>query len=395
MRIRKSSRLFLPVTISFFLFCSSSYSGERQPFKTLLDNGLTVIISEMPSSPVVSVYALVKTGSATEGKFLGTGISHFLEHMLFKGTHGRSVGELASRIQAVGGTINAATSFDYTIYTITVPYESFNVAIDILSDMLMNATMEADEVERERKVIFGEMRMRSDNPSSKLSELVFKNVYIRHPYRHPIIGYESLLAKVTGEDLVEHYQRNYTPNNIIISVAGNIDEQIILSKVKEVFKNFKRARSITRNLPIEPQQISGRRYEEEYSTKLTRLSMAFSGISLLHKDLYALDVLANILGQGRSSRLYLDIYKEKNLVHSISASDYTPIDTGIFDIDILLDLENVDTVIGEVLNNIEQIKMNVSKNRKDHILSYGHSIIKRDQILSLNCHNGFNGSFLF
>jgi zinc protease len=307
MIIRKRFIHFLTATVFVFAFCSPARSDDGQSSKHIFDNGLTVLVSEMPSSPVVSVYALVKAGSATEGKFLGAGISHFLEHMLFKGTHGRNVGELASRIQSVGGTINAATSYDYTIYTITVPYESFDVALDILSDMLMNATMNPEEVERERKVIFGEMRLRRDDPDRILSELVFQNVYIRHPYRHPIIGYESLLAEVTPEDLVEYYRTFYTPNNIIFSVAGNIDDQTVLPKIQEAFQGFKRTRAITRNLPEEPTQISGRRYEEEYPTDLTRLSMSFSGVSLLHPDLYALDALAEILGSGRSSRLYVDV----------------------------------------------------------------------------------------
>lgn len=356
--MRKLSIYLLATTFFVFPLCSFSLAVEHQSSKRIFDNGLTVLITEMPSSPVVSVYALVKTGSATEGEFLGTGISHFLEHMLFKGTHGRDVGQLASRIQAVGGEINAATSIDYTIYTITVPYDSFDVALEILSDMLMNATMEAQEVERERKVIFGEMRLRNDNPDRKFSEIIFQNVYIRHPYRHPIIGYESLLTGVTQDDLIEYYQKFYTPNNTIISISGNIQKAIVLPKIEQAFKSFKRGRAIARNLPREPSQITGRHYEEEYATGLTRLSMSYSGVSLLHPDLYALDVLANILGQGRSSRLYLDVYKKKGLVHRISSSNYTPIDRGLFGIDCLLDQENVEDVIKSIWENIDAIKKN-------------------------------------
>jgi len=254
--MRKLSITLLASTFFILLHCPFSLAGEHQSLKRIFDSGLTVLVTEMPSSPVVSVFALVKTGSATEGRFLGTGISHFLEHMLFKGTHGRDVGQLASRIQAVGGVINASTSIDYTIYTITVPYVSFDVALEILSDMLMNASMEEEEVERERKVIFGEMRLRQDNPDRKLSEIIFQNVYIRHPYRHPIIGYESLLAGVTQDDLIVYYQKNYTPNNTIISVAGNIQKNIVLPKIEHTFKDFKRSRSSARNLPQEPSQIT-------------------------------------------------------------------------------------------------------------------------------------------
>ena len=353
--MRKFLTGFLAVIFVLF-FSFPSYAFEDRSSKHILDNGLTVLVTEIPSSPVVSVYALVKTGSATEGKFLGAGISHFIEHMLFKGTHGRGVGELAARIQAVGGTINASTGMDYTVYTITVPYESFDIALDILSDMLANAAMDEREVERERNVIFSEMRMRNDNPDARISELTFRNVFIAHPYRHPVIGYRSLFAELTRDDLIEYYRERYVPNNTVLSVAGNVDTEEAFLKIKETFKDFKRGHPVLRNLSEEPNQISPRRYEEKYPTELTRLSMAFSGIELLHPDLYALDVLAKVLGQGKSSRLYLDIYKEQGLVHSISAFNYTPIDKGIFWIDCLLERENVEAVIQAVLKQGDEVK---------------------------------------
>jgi len=351
-------KLIIGILTITFLFSSRSPSSafENHTTKHVFDNGMTVVITEMPSTPLVSVYALVKTGSATEGKFLGTGISHFLEHMLFKGTHGRGAGEVASRIQAVGGTINASTGMDYTIYTITVPYESFDIALDILSDMLMNSSIEDEEVERERKVIFGEMRLYKDNPDRKVHELTFQNVYLRHPYRHPVIGYETLLADVSRSDLVEYYRTHYTPNNIIFSVAGQIVTDDILPKIEEAFKDFKRSRPLERHLPQEPAQISPRHYEIEYSTDLTRLSMSFGGISLLDPDLYALDVLATILGQGNSSRLYRSVYKDQELVYSISSSNYTPIDQGIFGINCLLEEKNIDQVKDSVFKEIRKIK---------------------------------------
>ena len=354
-------RKLITGSLAAVILLSSAFSSgafEDRSLKRVLDNGLTVLVTEIPSSPVVSVYALVKTGSATEGRFLGAGISHFLEHMLFKGTHGRQVGEIAGRVQAVGGTINAATGMDYTIYTITVPYGSFDVALDILSDMLANASMDAEEVERERNVIFSEMRMRNDDPDTRISELAFKNVYMRHPYRHPIIGYGELLAEVTRDDLVGYYRERYAPNNTVLSVAGKVDKNEALSKVTAAFKDFKRGHPVVRNLPNEPRQISPRSYQEEYPTELTRLSMAFSGIELLHPDLYALDVLAQVLGQGKSSRLYRDVYKKQGLVHHISASNYTPIDKGIFWIECLLEEENAEAAIRAVLEQVDEVKKN-------------------------------------
>ena len=169
----------------------------------VLDNGMVVVVSEMPQSPTVSIYALVKTGSATEGPYLGMGISHFVEHMLFKGTKKRAVGAIPSEVKALGGTINASTSYDHTIYTLDVPKASFAQGFDIISDMVMNSTFDPSEIKKEREVIFGEMRMINDRPERKLGDLVGRSVYLRHPYRHPIIGYVPLFAKITNEELVE------------------------------------------------------------------------------------------------------------------------------------------------------------------------------------------------
>lgn len=348
-------RFFL-VFLLLLILPSDSFSFQGISKKQILDNGMTVLATEMPTSPVVSVYALVKTGSATEGKFLGTGISHFVEHMLFKGTHGRGVGEIAAQIQAVGGTINASTSFDYTIYTITVPVESFDLALKIQADMLMNATMSAEEVEKEREVIFGEVRLYKDNPDRKLSEWTFQNVYLQHPYQHPIIGYEDLLKKVSRNDLYEYYKSKYAPNNIVFSVAGNIDAEQVFEKVKEAFKDFERQREIMRILPQEPEQITSRRFDGSYPTDLARVAICFSGVSILDPDLYALDLLSKILGDGESSRLYRNIYKKKALVYSIGSGNFTPIDRGVFEIDAVLEAGNVDKLLEAVMTEIEQIQ---------------------------------------
>jgi zinc protease len=352
-------RLFRPFLILVLFFLTvplTSFSYEGKTAKHVLDSGLTILISEMPASPVVSVYALVKTGSATEGKFLGSGISHFVEHMLFKGTHGLELGEIAGQIQAVGGTINAATSFDYTIYTITVPFDAFDVALKIQADMLMNATMDKEEVEKEREVIFGEIRLYKDNPDRTLSEWTFKNVYLYHPYQHPIIGYEDLLKKITQQDLMEYYKAKYTPNNMVFSIAGNVDEDEALAKVKEVFKDFQRQPEVSRVLASEPQQIAPRRFDGSYPTDLSRLAVCFSGVSVLDKDMYALDLLAKILGDGQSSRLYKEIYKKQNLVYSVNAGNFTPIDRGVFEVEMLLETKNREKAIEALIIEIEQVK---------------------------------------
>ncbi|MFA5260162.1 MAG: pitrilysin family protein, partial [Candidatus Omnitrophota bacterium] len=323
--------------------------------KHVLDNGLTVLVTEMPASHSVSLYAMIKTGSVMEGDFLGAGMTHFIEHMLFKGTEKRAVGDISGEIQAMGGSINASTSFDYTVYTITVPAPAFDKALDVLADMLMNARFEPEEVEKEREVIIKEMRLRNDWPGYMLSQKVLETVYILHPYRLPIIGYEDVFQKVSQEDLLNYYQSFYTPNNMICSVAGDIEAEEALAKVRAAFKDFHRGRYLVRVLPEEPLQLSARRQEIEYPTQLTRMSLAYGGVDFLNDDMPVLDVLSMIMGQGESSRLYQELFKEKHLVRAITASNYTPIDKGVFEIACTLDYEKIPDAIREIEAQITRI----------------------------------------
>lgn len=367
----------------FLLFCAfvpaSAGLAEITPSKYVLDNGLTVIISEMPANPTVSVYALAKAGSATEGKFLGMGISHYVEHMLFKGTTTRGVGEIAAAIQSVGGVMNASTGMDHTVFTITVPSSAFDVALGILADSIMHPAFDPKEFEKERQVIISEMRLYEDNPDRRVSDLMFQSAYLEHPYRHPIIGYKSLFDKVTRDQLIEYYASHYVPNNMIVTVAGNVKTDEALAKVKEAFKDFKRAPSIMRNLPQEPQQITPRSREEDYPTQLTRLAMGFPSVSLLSDDLYALDVLAKILGDGMSSRLYQNLIEKNQTVYSISAANFTPVDRGLFWIEATLlqdKLEQAKKGIWDEIHKIQQYGISFQELKKvqrqalsEHIMS--------------------------
>ncbi len=340
---------------AFFFLSASSVFAEIITQKFTLDNGLTLLVSEMPASSTVSVYGLVKTGSATEGKYLGSGISHFMEHMLFKGTDKRAVGQIASEVQSLGGNINASTSFDYTIYTLTVPQTAFDQSLDIISDMLMNSKFDAAQIEKEREVVYGEMQLYKDRPERFLNQLVFETVYKQHPYGVPIIGHEELLRALKREDFVDYYKTHYIPDNTIISVAGNVRADEVLAKVQTAFKSFVRKPLITRNLAPEPEQINMRTTVREYQTELTQVSMAYSGISLRDADLFALDVLAMILGQGESSRLHKELFLKRGLVRSISASDFTPLDRGVFEVAMTLDEQNLDEAIKVVKQQIALI----------------------------------------
>ena len=334
----------------------ASWAVETSSSKHILDNGMTVVLNEMPSSPTISIYLLVKTGSANEGKYLGTGVSHFVEHMLFKGTKKRAVGTIPAEVKAIGGKINASTGYDFTIYTLDVPFPVFAQGLDIISDMVMNSVFDPEEVKKERDVIFGEMRMMNDRPERKLGDLLFQSHYIKHPYKHPVIGYVPLFGQISQEQLLRYFKANYIPNNMVLSIAGHFQSDQVMPLVEKVFKDYRQQPYPLRNLPLEPLHMTMRRVEVGYPSQTSRLSLAYQGVSLFDKDMVALDVLADILGQGESSRLYVDVYKKQKLVNAIDASNFTPIDKGVFDISAEFEHPNVDQVIDAIKKDINEIK---------------------------------------
>jgi len=353
--MKKFGKYFLLLIIILFLN-TSTVRGESTTIKYTLENGLTVLIHEMPQSSMVSVQALIKIGSAAEGEHLGAGVSHFVEHMLFKGTTKRKVGQISQEIKALGGVTNASTSYDRTICHIDLPAEYYSSAIEIMSDMLMNSLFDPTEVEKEREVVFGEMRLRDDNPDVILNELAYKTIYIRHPYQHPIIGYKSLFEKVTRDELYNFYRKYYIPNNIVFAVAGNVKASEVLLYVKEIFKDFVPQPYPVCNLPVEPPQVSPRRVEADYPTDITRMMINFQGVSISHVDMFALDVLAMILGQGNSSRLYQDLIQQKRLVTSLYTVNDTPVDQGSFEIGCTLEEVNIEKVLEAIRGQIDLIK---------------------------------------
>jgi len=350
--------LTLLFLISSFLipFSSLSHAAESSVTRVVLDNGLTVLIQELPSSESVAIYACVKTGSAMEGRSLGKGLSHFVEHMLFKGTSKRPVGSIAQEVKKLGGVINASTSYDYTLYTLDLPKGLFTDGLDIISDMLINSKFDAVEMEKERKVIHGEMALYNDRPDRMLSDAVFQNVYKQHPYRHLPIGYPNLFDSITHDELLAYYKERYIPNNTVLSIAGGIKADQVLPLIKQMFKDFTPRAYVERNLPQEPIQTFKRYAEKEYKTDLIRFSLAYQGVSVLDSDLYALDVLSMALGQGGSSRLYQEVYKRKHLVEDISASNYTPQDRGVFEILGSMTKDNLNELESTVKRMITEIQ---------------------------------------
>src|SRR5436190_18007560 len=223
--------------------------------KRVLQNGLTIIVQEDRSAPVVSVQTWCGAGSVEENEHLGTGLSHMLEHMLFKGTKMRTSSAIAQKIQDVGGYINAYTSFDRTVYWIDVPKAGTSVALDILADTMMNSTLPLEEYAGEQEVIRREFAMGMDDPDRMAGQLLFATTFQRHPYRLPVIGQLDIFNQLTREDVMRYYKARYVPNNLTFIIVGDVDSDAVTQELATFFKDYP-ARSIQPSfIPPEPPQL--------------------------------------------------------------------------------------------------------------------------------------------
>src|SRR6202167_1485071 len=211
---------------------------------TTLENGLVVITREDHSAPVVSAQAWCQTGSISEGKWMGAGLSHVLEHMLFKGTSTRPGSRIDQEVQGAGGYMNAYTSFDRTVYHINVPNTGAWTAIDILCDIMQNATLPADELAKELDVIRREMDMNQDDPGRRAGRRLFESAYTKSPYRFTIIGYPDIFNTLKPEDILGYYREQYAPNNIFFVVTGDIKSTEATDQIRQAF-----AKSKAKSLP--------------------------------------------------------------------------------------------------------------------------------------------------
>ncbi len=271
--------------------------------KWILPNGLTIIVQEDQSAPVASVQAWCATGSIDEDAHLGAGLSHILEHMLFKGTKTRSTNQIAQKIQDVGGYINAYTSFDRTVFWIDVPKDGVPTALDVLADAMMNSTLPPEEYQKEQEVIRREFAMGMDDPDRVAGLLLFATAYQRHPYRFPVIGEIEIYNQLTQEQVMQYYKTRYVPNNLTFIVVGDVDAEKVRQQLTDLFKPYPEKSLKPVFIPAEAPQLGRREVHQEFPTELTHLSLAWHIPEVTNPDVPALDLLSTILGDGRSSRL--------------------------------------------------------------------------------------------
>jgi zinc protease len=323
---------------------------------TTLDNGLAIIVREDHSAPVVSAQAWCLSGSIHEGKWLGAGLSHVLEHMLFKGTTTRPGSRIDQEVQEAGGYMNAYTSFDRTVYHIDVPNTGAKVAIDILCDIMRNATLPADEMEKEKQVILREMDMNTDDPGRRASRRLFETAYTRSPYRFTVIGYPDIFQELKPEDIYAYYHEKYAPNNVFYVVAGDIKPEEAVNQIREAYARTKARAQPPVVLPDEPPQTARREIVEEAPIELGYCHFAWHIPDVRHPDVPFLDVLAALLGHGRSSRLYQQVREAKALVHSVDAWTYSPGAPGLLGLSAVADADKFPAARDAMLAEIEKMK---------------------------------------
>jgi zinc protease len=327
----------------------------HHPLRYSLENGLTVLHRPDHSAHLISVQIWVKTGSIHEGQWLGSGISHYLEHMVFKGTAKREDGDIAREVQERGGSINAYTTFDRTVYYVNMPAEHIEFAIEMLADMVFTPSLRDEDAVKERDVILREIDMGLDDPDHRLSRSLFETAYRTHPYRLPVIGRKELFSALTGEDLRAYHAARYDPSNAVLVVSGAVEESA-LRKIVDAEVAKLPSRSVAPVMvPSEPMQLAKRENRLAGDVTLCRGTLAYRIPGLSHPDAPALDLLASCLGQGQSSQLWRTLRDAKQLVHEISAQAWNPGEGGLFWISYLCDpakREVVEASIEQVIQTV-------------------------------------------
>ncbi|WML49243.1 pitrilysin family protein [Neobacillus sp. PS3-34] len=292
--------------------------------KYTCQNGVRIVLENIPTVRSVAIGVWIGTGSRNEDT-QNNGISHFLEHMFFKGTKTRTAREIAESFDSIGGQVNAFTSKEYTCYYAKVLDTHAQFALDVLSDMFFNSTFVEEELKKEKNVVFEEIKMYEDTPDDIVHDLLSRAVYEDHPLGYPILGTEETLETFTGEKLQEYIHERYTPENVVISIAGNISDTFI-QEVEKYFGSYEGGKSEREETKPD---FHANRITRKKETEQAHLCIGFEGLKVGHEDVYSLIVLNNILGGSMSSRLFQEVREQRGLAYSVFSYHSAYQDSGI------------------------------------------------------------------
>ncbi len=322
--------------------------------KTILDNKLRVVTETVPHLDSVSIGIWVKAGARYE--MTGEqGVSHFLEHMLFKGTKTRSARQIADEMDMVGGHLNAYTEKETTFYYAKVLGEHLETALDILSDMILNSVLDPIELEREKNVIIEEIKRREDAPDELVHDVFEQTIWKGHPLGNPIIGEENTVSSFTRDQLVDFMERCYSPNAIVIAAAGSVEHGAVLDFASRTFGELKGRSdgySYIEAIPVYERRIVSKPIEQVH------ICLGTHGYPHEDKKKYTLAVIDAIVGGGMSSRLFQEIRENRGLAYAIGSYSASYREGGIFAVYAGASTENSDQVIDLILKEMENIRKN-------------------------------------
>ncbi len=346
-------------SVSFATQIQKDYSKQIEfPVKEFkLDNGLTILVHEDFSTPLVSFHQWYRVGSRNEKPGM-TGIAHFFEHLMFKGTKKFSSDDFENLIQSNGGTNNAFTSYDYTGYYVDLPASKIEIIFQMESDRMTNLLFDPVSIQSEREVVKEERRFRLENRvEGYLSEATFASVFKVHPYRWPVIGYMEDLNSITLEQFQDFYRTYYSPNNSILVVAGAVNFDKIKKLATKYYGKIPSQIIPESIFPEEPEQKEKRTVVLEKEIQNPYFSLAYKAVEAGHKDQYAFDLLSNILSEGSSSRLYKRMVYQEQIVSSIYSYAYTPANKGLFNITASVKPKaNINAAIRSAYSEVEKLK---------------------------------------
>lgn len=325
--------------------------------ETVLENGLKVLTLEKHNVPIVCTMIWYKVGSVNE-KEGETGLSHFLEHVMFKGTDRYRKGEIDLKTLINGGYNNAFTSHDYTAYFFNFASDRWEVALEIEANRMRNCTFDIEEFEMERKVVLEELKRNLDSPWGLLEMETEATMFLLHPYRHPVIGWQEDLERIPQEVVIQYYNTYYLPNNATLVIVGDFDTKKTLASVQKLFASIPPGPLPPSLIVQEPKQKGERRFKVIQETNLSRLEMAYHVGKINHPDSYTLDIIDTLLSSGKSSRLYQRLVEREKLVNFIHTSHDPRKYEGAFFIYTELrpgkSLSKVEKILSEELERLKQ-----------------------------------------
>lgn len=364
------------IIVAAILICGNVvWAANAKMYK--LDNGQTVVIQEVKSNPIVTIDTWIKTGSIDEDDS-NNGVAHFLEHLFFKGTKTHAPGEFDKILETKGAITNAATSKDFTHYYITIPSKDFDLAMELHGDMLLHPLIPRKEMEKERKVVLEEISKDLNSPANIMQENLNSMLYTNHPYKRKVIGRSDVIETITRDNVLSFYDKNYSPSNMVTVIIGDVDTNHALERTKEVFNaEYKKQ---TKNIYTKESPLTKQQKKVEYlDTQSGYMVIGFRGTPIDDKDSYTLDVLATILGDGRSSVLNQVLKEKKRIAFSVDAGNTTFRDDGIFYISANYEPEKCKIVQDAIFEEIAKIQKN---GVTDEQLSLAKNIIERSTYYS-------------